>query len=1052
MAPSGLVAFLFTDIEGSTSQWERDPEAMRAALEVHDRLVRSIIESEGGYVFSTTGDGFCAAFDRISTAVGAAVEAQRRLADAEWPDATVLSVRMGIHAGEAYERDGDYFGPSVNVAARVMATAHGGQIVATADSVRTVNLGEVDVEPLGAHHLKGVGEPQAIVAVRAAGLRHEFPPLRSLTPPRPAIARPPPVALVEREAELAALTDAVRRAVDGVGSVVLLAGSAGAGKSSLVNRLVADVEGEAVVLEGACDPLSTARPLGPLREIGSDPAAGLGAIGTGDRPAIELFEQLLTRLRTPPGPVLVVIEDLHWADDGTLDLVRYLGRRVGRSRAVVVCTYRDDEVDETSPVGDALAHLSTLPAVERVAVGQLGREGVARLAEGSGLDPDVVLAATGGNAFFVSEVIATGDLLPRSVREVVRGRVRRLDEGTQRVVEAVAISPRSLDLGLVRRLTGVTDDEIDEAVTAGVLVMAGGALSFRHELAREAIESSLRPARRSSLHRGALESLVEAGSTDHARIAHHALGTGDGDLIIEHVPAAAREARTADAVSQAIEFLEAVIAHPGIPPETAAELKLELAENLRVIAADARAYLLADETVNYFTRSGSSTSLLARAKLTRGLINSSEGEPGRALGEIEEVIALLEPLGASRQLAEAYDHAAYLEVMARRRDGADHFLDLLELTAREVGDESGLRRARYMRIIHDLAFNDLDLAAEVAEDETADAARRGDNSVRSMMLHCIGTLSGERRRYDLGVAALEHVIPINAAREETNYLEYNTAWLGKIAFEQGRWDEAVELVEGVDPDGRMNTIMTAGVIGGVRVRRGDPGGEELLRSVIDGTRGFIQHRWPVLALLAEHLWLTNRTDEIPDLLADSFAEALEIDSEWIRGGLGTWMWRAGAIEHAPGFAEPYAREIAGDWAGAAAAWERIGCPYERGLALAGGDQEAMLEAVTILDELGATPAGSIVRQRLRQAGVQSVPRRRSESRIDNPWGLTGRQVEVLSLMVDGLPNGEIAEALFVSKKTIEHHVSAVMRKLGADTRARAIAIAIANDGLATPTV
>ncbi|MDW3212972.1 MAG: adenylate/guanylate cyclase domain-containing protein [Ilumatobacteraceae bacterium] len=170
--PSGVVAFLFTDVEGSTGLWATDAEAMAASLRVHDDVVRTGIEQRGGYVFTTAGDAFCAAFQRASDAVGAAEQIQEALDAAPWPGPS-LRVRMGVHLGEAEERAGDYFGPTVNTAARVEAAGHGGQVLIT-DSVRTA-ANVVGVTDLGEHPLMGVPERVRIYQVGNGA----FPPLRT---------------------------------------------------------------------------------------------------------------------------------------------------------------------------------------------------------------------------------------------------------------------------------------------------------------------------------------------------------------------------------------------------------------------------------------------------------------------------------------------------------------------------------------------------------------------------------------------------------------------------------------------------------------------------------------------------------------------------------------------------------------------------------------------------------------------------------------------------------------------------------------------------------
>ena len=176
---SGTVTFLFTDIEGSTRKWEEQPELMRAALMLHDGLVRDAVESHGGRVVKSTGDGVFASFARTQNGASSAVAAQVALAEAVWPDGLGLRVRMGLHVGTATERDGDYFGPDVNRAARVMSVAHGGQIVCTAAVAEFVRE-SCSLVDLGEHHLRDLQSSVHLFQVDAPGLHSEFPPVRSL--------------------------------------------------------------------------------------------------------------------------------------------------------------------------------------------------------------------------------------------------------------------------------------------------------------------------------------------------------------------------------------------------------------------------------------------------------------------------------------------------------------------------------------------------------------------------------------------------------------------------------------------------------------------------------------------------------------------------------------------------------------------------------------------------------------------------------------------------------------------------------------------------------
>src|ERR1700676_2951431 len=212
--PSGVVTFLFTDIEGSTRRWEADAGAMRAALLVHDQVLRDAIEAHEGFLFSHTGDGVVAAFASPMSAVDAAVDAQHELQ---------LPVRMGIATGEAELRDGDYFGTVLNRAARVMAAGHGGQIL-VADSTAGL-LSGVDLIDLGPRRLRDLPTPIQVFQVQADGLRTEFPPLRALDG-GPGNRRPAPTSFIGRESETGEVQAAIK-----AHRLVTLTGVGGVGKT-----------------------------------------------------------------------------------------------------------------------------------------------------------------------------------------------------------------------------------------------------------------------------------------------------------------------------------------------------------------------------------------------------------------------------------------------------------------------------------------------------------------------------------------------------------------------------------------------------------------------------------------------------------------------------------------------------------------------------------------------------------------------------------------------------------------------------------------------------
>jgi len=272
----------------------------------------------------------------------------------------------------------------------------------------------------------------------------------------------------------------------------------------------------------------------------------------------------------------------------------------------------------------------------------------------------------------------------------------------------------------------------------------------------------------------------------------------------------------------------------------------------------------------------------------------------------------------------------------------------------------------------------------------------------------LGTGGGEVKVYERALDWLERGIALGVAQDEDYAVAYNTAWKARIKCEQGEWDEAVILAEEVatyDPSvARISPVTALGALGRVRVRRGDPGAESTLRKAIDlGASGALQHIWAPLCALAELYWLQNLSDKAIQVLEDPLQRVLTTDTFWGRGEIAYWMWRVGGLGEVPDrLATPYAMMIAGNCEGAAAEWNRIGCPYEEALALSEGTVEAKFRALEIFDSLGARPAGQWLRSLLREEAVDAIPRGPRQTTLDNPAGLTARQAEVYALMRRGL--------------------------------------------------
>lgn len=379
--------------------------------------------------------------------------------------------------------------------------------------------------------------------------------------------------LLERSEQLAALTaDLETVSASGQGRLVLIGGEAGIGKSALVDTFCAGLN--VPVLRGACEALLTPRPLGPLADIAEQAGGELGGLVDAGTSPSDLVAALARLLRRPPQTV-VVLEDLHWADDATLDVVRLLGRRCDAIRALVVATYRDDELDRTHPLRIVLGELPRT-SVRRLPLGPLSAEAVASLAGPHGVDPVALHERTAGNPFFVSEVLAGGGTaMPDTVRDAVLARAARLPDGARAALDAVAIVPQKAEISLLEGLAGDDLAHLEDGITSGMLRAAGDAVAFRHEIARAAVEEVLPPDRALALHRRALHALTgpQRGKVDPARVAHHAEAAGDTDAVLCYAAAAAEQAASLGAHREAAaQFARALRFADGLASERRAEL------------------------------------------------------------------------------------------------------------------------------------------------------------------------------------------------------------------------------------------------------------------------------------------------------------------------------------------------------------------------------------------------------------------------------------------------------------------------------------------------
>jgi DNA-binding CsgD family transcriptional regulator/tetratricopeptide (TPR) repeat protein len=859
--------------------------------------------------------------------------------------------------------------------------------------------------------------------------------------------------LLEREPLLTQLEEHLRLAAAGHGRVVLVGGEAGVGKTALVDEFCRRVAGAATALRASCDALSTPGPLGPIRDLA--PALGLQieshALDSDSREA--LFRAVLAAFGTRSGTTLMVGEDAHWADGASLELLRFLGRRIGGLRALFVVTYRDDEIGPNHPLRLVLGDLATAPAVHRIGVSPLSEEAVQRMAADSGRDASALHQLTGGNPFFLTEVLAAEDeTVPTSVGDAILARAARLSPEARAVLDLAAVIGSTFDPDLLLAVAGPVFDEVDECIARGLLRATRNGLAFRHDLTREAILTVIAPHRRRLLHARVLTALRRAPESerDLARLAHYAEAAGDQEAVLEYAIAAAEQAASLHSHREAAaQYARALRFAGSLPPAERARLFEERAAachfNDQVAEAIAARQAALDiwRSLGDPLKEGESLRWLSRFYWLEGCGVETEAAATDAL-------AVLETLPPGPELAMAYSTLAQMRMLDHDLEGTLRWGNRAIALAEQLGETETLVHAltnvgsaRYYA--GDVrGEEELKRSLRLALDRgLLDDAVRAFNNLAWMTLLGMRLDEAERRLATAIAYAIEHDLD--------TYHWFLLAGRATLRVRQGAWDAAELEISRLLQQPMVSSvtrILTLTPLGLVHARRGNPEAAVALDEALmlaDRT-GQLLTLGPVRAARAEAALLAGDRERAREEAIAVRNPVIERGNRWDRGELAWLLWQTGELDiPTDNLAEPYALQIAGDFAEAAAAWHELGCPYNEACALAESDDPALVRrGAAIFEELRARPALKHAVRRLRALGVRDPRslRREPPSAINaSPLGLTARELEVLRLLAAGHSNRELGDLLFISPATAARHVANIYAKLGVASRAQATAYA-----------
>lgn len=843
--------------------------------------------------------------------------------------------------------------------------------------------------------------------------------------------------LVERDQQL---TDLIEAASSPNGRVVFVAGEAGSGKTTLLRAFATRLDHRHRFRMGRCEPLSTPAPLGPLYEVlPTFPPSIAEAVGERSQQA-KLFSAVFDELASEPG--VMVIDDAHFADEATIDMVRYLGRRIEDIPTVLICAYRPGEIDRTHPLRAVVGELGHRSL--KIELGPLSIAGVRMLAAGTDLDPIEVYRATGGNALFVTQMLAHPETdLPASIADAVIARAQSLPTTAWDVLDAVALAPEGLSLDVVESFESGPGDDLDRAVAVGLLEVEDGRVRCRHDLIRKALESQVPPVRRARLHAQLVELLSGREETvaSISALAHHAVHASMPAESIEYSLEAARRAREASSHREAAAHYANALRFEGhmdvdTQIQVMADFVYELYVTGRIDEAFERAEAMFNRARDGIDR-GRALRSMSRLSWFRGRRDDAEryGREAVASLEIDDT--------DDHELAYAYSNLAQLAMLAADYEAVSGWGEKALAIARPAGDVEVVVHAlnNLGTSPHDSSLKHLleeSLALSLSHDLGEHAARAFTNLAYDEVWQWKLDQGEERLRKGMGYT-------------ETSDLDtwwwYMRGTKARLEVIRGRWDAADDDIAAIlatqsEPIMRHDALVARAQL---LMRRGDEGAEGAADEAVSTGFEIGEHVRVVLSAsaAAEWCWTAGIDDHRwDDLITSTMERAMFRGDTWGAAEIAFWQIRRGGTVPDGPREDVIERDLAGDLVGAASLWKRLGGDFRSHvLAALTGDRAMVGEAFEALAGMGAEGTLSALRRELRRRGMEGLPRGPSRSTRENPAGLTNRQLDVLRSLAGGMSNTEIADALYISPKTVEHHVSAVLTKLQARSRSEAVAIA-----------
>jgi len=831
------------------------------------------------------------------------------------------------------------------------------------------------------------------------------------------------------------------------GRLIFVSGEMGIGKTTLIDTFVRQITSPVVVASLPFDGLSIPTPLGPLLDLTRSLGHDVQSLTAGQSPRSSVFRAIETSIRETPTPTVIIAEDAHWADEASLEFIRFLGRRISSLRAMLIVTYRDDELSPGHPLRQVLGDLATERSVRRIAVAPLSVEAVRILAVGSSIDSAKLHAYTGGNAFFVTEILATGKDTPVPIAEAVLGRASRLEVEARQTLDAAAVIGARIDplflAGIIGRLI---ERDIAAAFEAGLLRSDGNAIVFRHAAVQSVIIEAMSPARTVTLHQSILDYCDRnpGANVTVARLAFHAEQAHNRSAAHHYALEAATEATHLQSHREAADqYARALRCAGDIPPHVRAEILESHAFACFLTSLIDAAIVSQQDAADIWQTLGNQLRYGHNLRrLSRYWFFNGRHLAGLKLAE--EAFAVLGAFPESSEFAMACGYLAEWRIRAERLAEARELANLAIRIADAIDDPETTIHALITVGMVQLAMGELagsstlrsalSLAQEIGHEEFELRA----------LTHLSEAYDSHRFRSESRPYA-EAGLTLARTRDFSTMIALYGSVRLTMLLDACDWPTAIaESADLIDNNGgNAGRLLLIAHLVWVRARlrcgQGDPSDLELaLRHAVTLDDPVAQAM--VMSAHLESAWLSGTLPAGIDTALALLGETRAASDTRTASELALWLSRTDSLPVVPVWlVEPYASEIHGNPMEAAAIWTSTGVPLESLRAQSRSDDRSdLLRTHAGFITLGAGPDALRVAHRMQALGYRGVPRGPRPSTRSNPALLSRREVEILSLMAEGVTNREMAMQLSISPKTVDHHVSAILGKLRAANRQQAV--------------